>query len=316
MTDLTVEARRAGRPEPAVTAAVAGVSDWRDFVELLKPRVMTLVVFTGVAGLIAAPGQIHPVLALTAILCIAVGAGAAGAINMWYDRDIDAVMTRTQSRPLPRGRVKPDDALTFGVFLACAAVFTMGLAVNWVAAAILALATAFYVFVYTMWLKRRTPQNIVIGGAAGAFPPMIGWAAVTGDISLASVALFALIFMWTPPHFWALALYRSGEYEKAGVPMMPVVAGARETKRQMLIYTALLMPLGLAPYLLGVTGLVYAAGAAVLGGLFLVCAVRVWREDGEATGHKAAKQMFGYSIFYLFALFGLLITDPAPALLG
>jgi protoheme IX farnesyltransferase len=312
MTDLTIEART----DQGEIAAAASLADWRDYVALLKPRVMTLVVFTGFAGLIAAPGDLHPVLALTAVLCIAVAAGASGAINMWYDRDIDAIMTRTRQRPIPRGRIAPDNALAFGVMLAVGAVALMGLAVNWVAASILALATAFYVFVYTMWLKRRTPQNIVIGGAAGAFPPMIGWAAVTGDVTLAPIALFLVIFMWTPPHFWALSLYRRGEYAEAGVPMLPVVAGERETRRQMLIYTVLLLPVALAPFAAGAAGWLYGAGAAVLSALFLVCAVRVWREDGEATGHKAARQMFGYSIFYLFALFTLLIMDRAPAAFG
>jgi len=312
MTDLTIEART----DEGEIAAAASLADWRDYVALLKPRVMTLVVFTGFAGLIAAPGDLHPVLALTAVLCIAVGAGASGAINMWYDRDIDAIMTRTRQRPIPRGRIAPDNALAFGVMLAVGAIALMGLAVNWVAASILALATAFYVFVYTMWLKRRTPQNIVIGGAAGAFPPMIGWAAVTGDVTLAPIALFLVIFMWTPPHFWALALYRRGEYAKAGVPMLPVVAGDRETRRQMLIYTVLLMPVALAPFAAGAAGLLYGAGAGVLSALFLVCAVRVWREDAAATGNKSAKQMFGYSIFYLFALFTLLIMDRAPAAFG
>ncbi|MCB9948947.1 MAG: protoheme IX farnesyltransferase [Rhodospirillaceae bacterium] len=303
MTELSIDG---GAP---VAVRVSGRATWRDYVDLLKPRVMTLVVFTGFVGLVVAPGHLHPVLAATAILCIAVGAGSAGAINMWYDRDIDAVMTRTQARPLPRGLIDPGEALGFGVVLTAAAVGLMGLAVNWAAAALLALASAFYVFVYTMWLKRRTPQNIVIGGAAGAFPPMIGWAAVTGDVSWASLALFAIIFLWTPPHFWALGLYRCGEYAKAGVPMMPVVAGERRTKAQMLLYSALLLPLGLVPYAAGVAGLTYAGGALVLGALFVVCAVRVWREAGAQTGYRAAKQMFGFSIFYLFALFGLMVMD-------
>ena len=307
MTDTTAGAIE--RRSPRLVAEAAGLATWRDYVALLKPRVMTLVVFSGIAGLIAAPGSLHPVLAFTAVLCIAVGAGAAGAINMWYDRDIDDLMARTRQRPIPMGRVNPDDALAFGVLLTFGAVATMGLAVNWIAAAILAAASAFYVVVYTIWLKRRTPQNIVIGGAAGAFPPMIGWAAVTGDVGLPAVVLFLLIFLWTPPHFWALALYRSGEYEKAGVPMLPVVAGERETKRHMLFYTAILVPVALAPSLLGVTGVLYAGGAAVLGALFCICALRVWREDGAANGYKAARQMFGYSIFYLFGVFALLIVD-------
>ncbi|HET6223169.1 MAG TPA: heme o synthase [Dongiaceae bacterium] len=292
----------------AVDAAGARVGD---FIQLLKPRVMSLVVFSGFAGLMVAPGALHPVLAAVAILCIALGSGAAGAINMWYDRDIDAVMQRTRGRPIPMGRVDPDDAVSFGIVLAIGSVTLMGLAVNWLAAGLLATAIAFYVFVYTMWLKRRTPQNIVIGGAAGAFPPVIGWAAVTGDISLAPIALFLLIFMWTPPHFWALALYRRSDYARAGVPMLPVVAGIRATKRQMLIYTVALFPLALAPWALGIAGAAYGVTAAMLGGLFILAAVRVWFED---EGDKAARQMFAFSILYLFLLFTLLIVDRGPGL--
>jgi len=291
MTDLTVQRDS--------TATVG------DFIELLKPRVMSLVVFTGFAGMVVAPGHLHPLLAAVAVLCIAVGAGASGAINMWYDRDIDAVMARTARRPIPTGRVEPEDALAFGVILAAAAVLVMGVAVNWVAAGILALATLFYVFVYTMWLKRRTPQNIVIGGAAGAFPPMIGWAAVTGGVDLPGIALFLLIFLWTPPHFWALALFRSGDYARAGVPMLPVVEGPETTKRQMLLYTLLLLPAAVAPYFLGIAGIAYLAGAAVLGALFVLCAVRVL----NSADHKPAKQMFGFSILYLFLLFALLVGE-------
>ena len=304
MTDVSVQVRALADEPLALSTA-----SWRDYVALLKPRVMSLVVFTAFAGLIAAPGALHPVLALTAILCVAVAAGAAGAINMWYDRDIDAVMKRTRGRPIPRGRMAPENALAFGVLLTAAATITMGLAVNWVAAAILLLANLFYVFIYTVWLKRRTPHNIVIGGAAGAFPPMIGWAAVTGDVGLGALVLFAIIFMWTPPHFWSLALYRNDDYRAAGIPMLPAVAGARHTKFQMLVYTVLMLPLGVAPYWIGIAGIGYAAGATVLGMLFLICAVQVFREDGEATGDRAARRMFGYSIFYLFALFGLLILN-------
>jgi protoheme IX farnesyltransferase len=294
----------------AVDAAGARVGD---FIQLLKPRVMSLVVFSGFAGLMVAPGVLHPVLAAVAILCIALGSGAAGAINMWYDRDIDAVMQRTRGRPIPMGRVDPAEAVSFGIVLAIGSVTLMGLAVNWLAAGLLAAAIAFYVFVYTMWLKRRTPQNIVIGGAAGAFPPVIGWAAVTGDISLAPIALFLLIFMWTPPHFWALALYRRGDYARAGVPMLPVVAGISATKRQMLLYTLALFPLALAPWALGIAGAAYGLTAAVLGGLFILAAVRVWF---EAEGDKAARQMFAFSILYLFLLFTMLIVDRAPGSLG
>jgi len=306
MSDVAISTETVDAAAPAAGARVA------DFIELLKPRVMSLVVFSGFAGLMVAPGQLHPVLAAVAVLCIAVGAGASGAINMWYDRDIDAVMQRTRKRPIPAGRVDPQEAVSFGIVLAIGAVTLMALAVNWLAAGLLAFTIAFYVVVYTMWLKRRTPQNIVIGGAAGAFPPMIGWAAVTGQISLASIALFLLIFMWTPPHFWALALYRTGDYAKAGVPMLPVVAGARATKLQMLVYTVLLFPLALAPWALGVAGALYGAAAVILGLLFILAAVRVWFDSGE----RAARQMFAFSILYLFLLFTLLIVDRAPGLVG
>ena len=276
-----------------------------DFVELLKPRVMSLVVFTGFVGLFLAPGSIHPLLAGIAVLCIALAAGAAGAINMWFDRDIDAVMERTRRRPLPAGRVAPDDALAFGVMLSLFSIALMGLAVNWVAAALLALTIGFYVFVYTMWLKRRTPQNIVIGGAAGAFHPMIGRAAVPRGLGRAAIAPFLIIFMWTPPHFWALALYRRGDYEAAGVPMLPVVAGERATRRQILVYAVLLAPITLAPTLLGAVGWLYGATAAVLGLAFVVAALRVLVADD----HRPARQMFAYSILYLFLLFAMMLAD-------
>jgi heme o synthase len=276
-----------------------------DYVQLLKPRVMSLVVFTGVVGLVAAPGHLHPVLAAVAVLCIAVGAGASGAINMWYDRDIDRVMRRTAMRPLPAGRMLPGEALGFGVVLGVGAVAVMGLAVNWVAAQLLALTIAFYVFVYTIWLKRRTPQNIVIGGAAGALPPLIGWAAVTGDIGWGAVALFAIIFFWTPPHFWALSLYRAGEYAAAGIPMLPVVAGPRETKRQMLLYTLMLWPATLAPWLLGLAGPFYAICAGLLSMMFTGTAIRVWRDDSE----RSARQMFAFSLIYLFLIFAVLLLE-------
>jgi protoheme IX farnesyltransferase len=270
---------------------------------------MSLVVFTGFAGLVAAPGALHPLLAAVAVLCIAVGAGAAGAINMWYDRDIDAVMQRTRHRPIPAGRVAPEEALAFGVTLGLFSVMLMGLAVNWTAAALLALANGFYIFVYTVWLKRRTPHNIVIGGAAGAFPPMIGWAAVTGAVSLESIALFLIIFIWTPPHFWALALYREGDYAKAGVPMLPVVAGKEETRRQILIYAAILVPFSLAPVALGMAGAIYGTVAAVMGGTFLWLALRVRRARDDAS----ARRLFGFSILYLFALFAALIAEHGAA---
>jgi heme o synthase len=280
-----------------------------DYIQILKPRVMSLVVFTGFVGLVVAPGHLHPVLAAVAVLCIAVGAGASGAINMWYDRDIDRVMRRTAMRPLPAGRMMPGEALGFGVVLAVWAVVVMGLAVNWVAAQLLALTIAFYVFVYTIWLKRRTPQNIVIGGAAGALPPLIGWAAVTGDVGWGAVALFAIIFFWTPPHFWALSLYRAGEYAVAGIPMLPVVAGPRETKRQMLLYTLMLWPATLMPWLLGLAGPFYGAGAGGLSLLFTLSAVRVWRDDSARGSERVARQMFAFSLLYLFLIFALLLAD-------
>jgi len=286
---------------PALVAAGPGV---RDYIELLKPRVMSLVVFSGLVGLVVAPGHMHPLLAFVTILCIALSAGGCGAVNMWYDRDIDAVMNRTRARPLPQGRIEPETARDFGGALIFAAVMLMWLAVNALAAALLAAAAAFYIFVYTVWLKRRTPQNIVIGGAAGAFPPVIAWAAATGHVALPAVILFLIIFFWTPPHFWALALYRNDDYRRAGVPMMPVVKGERRTKIEMLIYTLILFPLSLAPYWAGIGGKVYLAGAALLSGFFIVCASRVLRDKT----HKAAKQMFGYSILYLFLLLSLLLA--------
>lgn len=280
-----------------------------DFVELMKPRVMSLVVFTSLAGLFAAPGTLHPVLAVIAVLCIAVGAGASGALNMWYDADIDARMARTAARPIPRGRVTADEALTFGSVLSVFSVLTLGVLVNWVAGALLALTIAYYVFFYTMWLKRRTPQNIVIGGAAGSFPPMIGWAAVTGTVTIESVLLFLIIFVWTPPHFWALALYRCRDYERVGVPMLPVVAGPDETRRQILLYSLLLVPLAVTPYFIGLGGIVYLATSVVLGAIFLYLAVKVWmvREGREAD--RTAKQLFGFSILYLFLLFAVILGE-------
>jgi len=291
---ITVEAGQASRE--AMPA---------DFFALLKPRVMSLVVFTGAIGLFVAPGTLHPVLAAVAVLCIAVGAGASGCINMWYERDVDAIMARTRHRPIPSGVIAPRTALEFGVALSVFSVVLMGLAVNWVAAALLALAICFYVFVYTVWLKRRTPQNIVIGGAAGAFPPMIGWAAATGEVSLSSIALFAIIFFWTPPHFWSLALYRAGDYAAAGIPMLPVVAGAAATRRQIVLYSALMLPLSLAPFALGSAGLIYALGATALSSVFLGGALRVWWAKNDA----AARWMFRYSILYLALLFALLALD-------
>lgn len=282
-------------------------SSVRDFFTLLKPGVMSLVVFTGFVGMVLAPGHLHPVLQLVTIGCIALGSGAGGAINMWFDRDIDAVMARTASRPVAAGRITPEDALAFGLLLALLSVTVMALAVGWLAAGILAFAIFYYAVIYTMWLKRATPQNIVIGGAAGAFPPVIGWAAVTGDVSLFAVVLFLIIFLWTPPHFWALALYRSGDYGKAGVPMLPVVAGKAATKRQMLYYTLVLLPVSVLPVVMGDAAVVYAVCSCVLGGLFVVHALRVMRD----TTDSSARRMFGYSILYLFALFSALLADAA-----
>lgn len=295
-------------------SAFAHEAEVRDWIALLKPRVMTLVVFTGLIGLIVAPGHLHPVLGFTAILCIAVAAGACGAINMWYDRDIDAVMRRTRNRPIPAGRIAPGAALGYGITLAAASVVVMGLTVNVAAASVLALSIGFYVFVYTMWLKRRTPQNIVIGGAAGAFPPVIGWAAVTGSVDLIPLVLFAIVFIWTPPHFWSLALWANEDYRRAGVPMLPVVAGAKETRKQIVLYTLLLVPLSFAPWALGFSGPIYAASAAVLGAGFLAAVYRVATDRQDPTGvsltnDAPARAAFKFSILYLFALFAALAVD-------
>ena len=284
--------------------SLASVSD---YLALLKPRVMSLVIFTALVGLAVAPGHMNPITAFTALLCIAVGAGASGALNMWYDADIDAVMTRTSRRPVPMGRVKPGEALAFGLTLSGFSVVTLGLLVNWAAAALLAFTIFFYAVVYTMWLKRSTPQNIVIGGAAGAFPPMIGWAAVTGSVSLESLLLFAIIFFWTPPHFWALALYRTQDYARAGVPMMPVVAGEVSTRWQVLLYTLMLVPLGIAPWALGFAGPVYGTVASVTGAIMLGLAVQVLRERSPA--ERASRNMFAFSILYLFLLYAVLLVE-------
>lgn len=313
---MSEAAMEPGQGGAAPLPASCDMSEVRDWFALLKPRVMTLVVFSGLVGMLVAPGalQMHPVLAAAAILCIAVAAGAAGAINMWYDRDIDAVMRRTARRPIPAGRIQPNAALAFGVWLSVGSVTLMWMATNLVAAAVLAASIAFYVFVYTMWLKRRTPQNIVIGGAAGAFPPVIGWAAVTGDVTLVPVLLFAIIFFWTPPHFWALSLWAHDDYERAGVPMLPVSAGARETRRQVMIYTVLLAPLGLAPWVVGFSGPAYALVAAVLGAMFLRHAHAVLRDAQDAGGRSLtrdlpAKACFRFSLTYLFVLFAALAAD-------
>jgi len=271
---------------------------------------MSLVVFTAFVGLLVAPGHVHPVIGLTALICIAVGAGAAGALNMWYDADIDARMARTAARPIPVGRLQPGEVLAFGLTLAGFSVVVLGLLVNVLAAALLAATIAFYVVIYTMWLKRTTPQNIVIGGAAGALPPMIGWAAATGGIAIEPVLLFLIIFFWTPPHFWALSLYRKEDYARAGIPMLPVVAGDRETRRQILFYTLILAPLGVAPWLLGYTGAIYGIAAVIMGAVMLVLAFRV---RAEQHGYTASKQLFAFSILYLFLLFAMLLVDRMSA---
>ncbi len=280
-----------------------------DYLALMKPRVMSLVVFTALVGLMIAPGHVHPVIGFTALLCIAVGAGAAGVLNMWYDGDIDAVMTRTAGRPIPRGRVAPGEALAFGAVLAGFSVGVLGLLVSWVAAALLAFTIFFYVVVYTMWLKRSTPQNIVIGGAAGAFPPMIGWAAATGGISVEPCLLFLIIFFWTPPHFWALSLLRADDYARARIPMLPVVAGPDETRRQILLYAILLAPLGAAPWLLGYAGAIYGVTAVVAGAAMVVLAWRLRGERDGARAERAAQQLFAFSIVYLFVLFAVLLVE-------
>ena len=291
------------------------LAEWRDFLALLKPRVMSLVVFTAVCGLLAAPGHIHPVIGFTAILCIALAAGAAGALNQWYEMDLDAQMKRTAARPLPAGRMDPPAALGFALTLSVGSVTLMGLAVNWLAAALLLGSIAFYVLVYTIWLKPRTPQNIVIGGAAGAFPPMIGWAAVTGDVTLMPVLLFAIIFAWTPPHFWSLALFINSDYTKAGIPMLPVVAGQRATRLQIHLYSWLLLAVSLAPWALGLAGRVYGYAALALGLIFVVGAVRVQQNPAQEPAQmQPEKQLFAYSIFYLFLLFGAVVVDRMLAL--
>jgi protoheme IX farnesyltransferase len=298
----SVEGAAPARPQ-------VSVADVGDYVALLKPRVMSLVVFTALVGLVAAPGAIHPVLAFTALLCIAVGAGASGALNMWYDADIDALMSRTAGRPIPRRRITPGEAFGFGITLAGFSVVVLGLMVSWLAAALLAFTIFFYVVVYTMWLKRWTSQNIVIGGAAGAFPPVIGWAAVTGTVSIEPVLMFLIIFFWTPPHFWALALIRADDYARAGVPMLPVVAGAAATRRQIFAYSVLLVPVGASPWFLGHAGLVYGVTSLVGGALMVAFAWRVWTSTEGARAMSVARQMFAYSIAYLFGLFAVLLIE-------
>ena len=291
-------------------APVTAFADWRDYFALLKPRVMTLVIFTAACAMIAAPGALHPFLAFVAVLCVAVAAGAAGALNQWYEADIDAVMKRTANRPLPAGRMGAGEALAFGIILSVGSVMVMGLALNWVAAAWLAVSIGFYVVVYTMWLKRRTPQNIVIGGAAGAFPVLVGWAAVTADTPVMAWILFGIIFLWTPPHFWALALFMEADYSKAGVPMLPVTHGLDATRRQILGYSALLVLCTLLPMPLGLAGWAYGSTALVTGVMFMGLAWRVYRSTATvATEMLAERKLFKFSLLYLACLFGALVAD-------
>jgi protoheme IX farnesyltransferase len=304
MTDITAVDQN---PEPvsfAISEASVG-----DYIALMKPRVMSLVVFTAWVGLMVTPGHLHPVLGFAALLCIAIGAGAAGALNMWFDADIDAVMPRTSRRPIPAGRVLPGEALAFGMTLAFGSVAVLGLVANWLAASLLAFTIFFYVAIYTMRLKRATPQNIVIGGAAGAFPPMIGWAAATGEIGLESVLLFLIIFFWTPPHFWALSLWRAEEYARAGIPMLPVVAGYAETRRQILLYSMVLGPVGASPWLLGYSGVLYGATAILAGAAIITLSVRLKALGDRGEGLRVAKLLFGVSIVHLFVLFAMLLID-------
>ncbi len=307
MTDIRVSA--VGEPE----------ASFGDYVALLKPRVMSLVVFTAAVGLLAAPVSLHPVEALAAILFVALGAGASGALNMWWDADIDAAMRRTRSRPVPAGRVAPGEAMAIGLALSGIAVVMLGLAANWFAAGFLAFTIFFYVVVYTMWLKRATPQNIVIGGAAGAFPPMVGWACATGGVAVEAVAMFLVIFMWTPPHFWALALFTKGDYAAAGVPMLNVTHGRRATRNHILGYTLALAPVAIGAAFTGIGGPLYLAVALVLNAVFVAGAVRVWRRsdaDSEADGHLAERRFFRFSLSYLFLHFGAILAETALAPFG
>nr|WP_108462006.1 heme o synthase [Devosia naphthalenivorans] len=288
---------------------MTGEARVEDYLALLKPSVMQLVVFTAIVGLVVAPGTINPVIGIIAVLCIAIGAGGSGALNMWYDRDIDAIMSRTVNRPIPAGRVTGEEALVFGMVLSLFSVALLGLATNWVAAGLLAFTIFFYAVIYTMWLKRRTPQNIVIGGAAGAFPPMVGWAAVTGTVSIESVVLFLIIFLWTPPHFWALALYKQSDYGAAGVPMMPNVVGNASTKRQIFAYTVVLGASAMLPSVLGFSGWVYTTVAVITGVSFIMLAWRLLRTNEDVAMRKSARSLFNYSLSYLFIVFFAYLAD-------
>ncbi|MFE1600381.1 heme o synthase [Methylobacterium sp. ID0610] len=309
MTSLTNSLNRA---EPLATASDGDVAD---FFALLKPRVMALVIFTALVGMTVSPSHVNPVIAAVSLLMIAVGAGASGALNMWWDADIDAVMTRTRTRPIPAGRIRPDEALAFGLVLSVGSVLVLGLAANWLAAGLLAFTIVFYAVIYSMWLKRATAQNIVIGGAAGALPPMIGQAVVTGTVGIESTILFLIIFIWTPPHFWALALVKSGDYAKAGIPMMPNVAGPDSTRRQIVAYTLLLAPLGLAPVALGFGGLIYGLVALVGGIAMLVLSLQVHRRREGEIANRTAMSLFGFSILYLFLLFSALLAEQGLGLM-
>lgn len=301
---------------PTTTAMMP--TEWRDFFTLTKPRVMTLVIFTAICGVLAAPGSIHPVLGFTAILAIAMGAGGSAALNHWWEADIDAGMKRTRNRPLPGGRMRREDARDFGIFLSAVSVGLMGVAIGWLAAVLLLVAVIYYAVIYTMWLKPRTPQNIVIGGGAGAFPPLIGWVAVTGELTAMPILLFAIIFFWTPPHFWALAMFVEADYAKVGIPMLPVVRGEKPTRRQIWWYTVLLAPIAIAPWAIGGTGWIYGMTAVTLSALFLLLAWPVGVRSTAAEGDKMLpeKKLFKFSIYYLFALFAALVVDRVAAYQG
>jgi len=307
--DLSDTALKAAKHDEALALGDAGAMRLRDFFELMKPRVMSLVIFTALVGLVTAPGEISFLRGAISVLCIALGAGASGALNMWYDADIDAVMHRTARRPVPQGRVSPREALIFGLAVSMISVTALGAVANWLAAAFLAFTIFFYVVIYTMWLKRSTPQNIVIGGAAGAFPPMVGWVVSSGDIGLGAIVLFLIIFLWTPPHFWALALFRSADYAKAGVPMMPVVAGDDATRRQILAYSLVLAMVAMLPFVLGHAGLFYAVGAAALSLYLVYLALALWWRGAAPHAKGLPRRLFGFSILYLFALFAMLLIE-------
>ena len=302
--------------EDSSNAAAVGGARVEDYFALLKPRVMQLVVFTALVGMLLAPGGINPVVGFVAILCIAIGAGASGALNMWYDADVDAIMSRTLNRPIPAGRVSRGEALGFGLVLAAFSVVLLGLAANWLAAGLLAFTIFFYAVIYTVWLKRATPQNIVIGGAAGSFPPMIGWAAVTGTVSIEACLLFLIIFFWTPPHFWALALYKQGDYGAAGIPMLPNVAGEPATKLQILLYSLVLVAISLVPPAISFGGFVYAAVSAIAGAAFVWLAWKLFRTTDPTAMKRAARSLFTYSLSYLFVVFLAFLADRGASMLG